>query len=56
MRYALVFVVLLSGCGSMLEDNRVACERLGFKEKDAAECAVRLYEAQMGGGTVRVTK
>ena len=59
MRYLLPLLVLLSGCGStdaLMGRNLATCEKMGMTGKEASECALRLFEVQNGGGTVRVTK
>jgi hypothetical protein len=57
-RYALVLVVVLSGCSTtgMMQRNLAACENMGYAGKEASECALRILEASSRGGTVRVVK
>ena len=59
MRYALVGLLLLTGCAStadILARHQATCERMGLVGKDATECALRIYETHSGVNTVRVTK
>lgn len=60
MRYVLpLCVLLLAGCAStadILAGHQKTCEKMGFVGKDAAECALRIFDMTGSPNAVRVTK